>query len=245
MTPDELQFLRELLRQAGAIVFLTGAGMSTESGIPDFRSARGLYASGINEEVFDINVFRARPEVFYGFVRQYRHAFHEARPHAGHRAITALAARPSTRVSVITQNIDTLHQDAGNPVVLPVHGTLADSICQDCGAVTDTGALWPEIEAGGVPRHGCGGVFKPAVVFYGELLPQEVFRSARHRVFAADLLVVCGTSLVVNPAGSLPRERSESCKVVVINQSETWLDDEADLVIRDPVGIVLGQAVLP
>jgi NAD-dependent deacetylase len=240
MKADEIQLLSGLFRQARDIVFLTGAGMSTESGIPDFRSPQGLYASGVGEEVFDIDVFRSRPEVFYGFVRAYWPAFRAARPHAGHRAITALAARPFANVSVITQNIDTLHQDARNPVVLPVHGSLGDSICQDCGAVTATASLWPQIEAGMVPRHGCGGVFKPDVVFFGENLPQEVFRRAVNRVYAAELLVVCGTSLVVNPAGSLPRQRQASCKVVVINQGDTWLDDEADLVLRGPAGAVLG-----
>jgi NAD-dependent deacetylase len=233
-----------MLEQAHDIVFLTGAGMSTESGIPDFRSAQGLYASGVSEEVFDIEVFNRKPEVFYGFVRAYGPAFRAARPHAGHKAITALARRDEwTRVTVVTQNIDNLHQEAGNPVVLPVHGVLADSLCQGCGAITATDALWPEVEAGRVPRHACGGVFKPAVVFYGEPLPDEVFRAARNRVYAADLLVVCGTSLTVFPAGGLPRERQDSCKVVVINQGETWLDEHADLIFRDPVGAVLGQAV--
>lgn len=243
MTAEELQSLIGLFRQARDIVFLTGAGMSTESGIPDFRSPKGLYASGVTEEVFDIDVFRVRPEVFYGFVRAYLPAFRAARPHAGHQAITTLAARPFANVSVITQNIDTLHQDARNPVVLPVHGSLADSICQSCGAVTSTESLWPQIEAGKVPEHHCGGVFKPDVVFYGEMLPQPVFRAASNRVYAAELLVVCGTSLVVNPAGSLPRQRQPSCKVVVINQGDTWLDEEADLVLREPAGAVLGLAV--
>ena len=243
MKPEETQCLKTLFRESRDIVFLTGAGMSTESGIPDYRSAKGLYASGVNEEVFDIDVFRSRPEVYYGFARRYRAAFRDARPHAGHLAISKLAREPLRNVTVVTQNIDTLHQEAGNPVVLPVHGSLSDSICQGCGAVTDTAALWPRIEAGEVPRHGCGGVFKPDVVFYGELLPQEVFRAARNRIFAADLLVVCGTSLVVHPAADLPRERRETCKVAVINQGDTWLDETADLVIREPVGQVLGQAI--
>jgi NAD-dependent deacetylase len=243
MTDAERARLVRLLQQSRDIVFLTGAGMSTESGIPDFRSNQGLYASGVTEEVFDIDVFRTRPEVFYGFVRAYGAAFQTAKPHAGHRAITALARRPFTRVTVITQNIDTLHQQAGNPVVLAVHGSLSDSICQGCGAVTPTEALWPQVEMGQVPRHGCGGIFKPDIVFYGEPLPGEVFRAARNRMYAADLLVVCGTSLVVSPAGSLPRERSPSCKTVVINQGATWLDAEADLLLREPAGVVLGQAV--
>ncbi len=242
MIPEKRQTLVDLFRRARDIVFLTGAGMSTESGIPDFRSAQGLYASGVTEEVFDVDVFRSRPEVFYGFVRAYLPAFRAARPHAGHKAITALARRPFANVSVITQNIDTLHQDAGNPVVLPLHGSLADSICQRCGAVTTTESLWPKIEAGRVPEHGCGGVFKPDIVFYGELLPPEILRAAKNRVYAADLLVVCGTSLVVNPAGALPDQRQSTCKVVVINQGETWLDPEADLVLREPAGVVLGSA---
>lgn len=243
MNPDDVHLLAGLFRQARDIVFLTGAGMSTESGIPDFRSSKGLYAAGVTEAVFDIEVFRSHPEVFYGFVRDYLPAFRAARPHAGHRAITTLAARPFANVSVITQNIDSLHQDARNPVVLPVHGSLAASVCQSCGARTPTAALWPQIESGHVPRHACGGVFKPEVVFYGEVLPAEVFRAASNRVYAADLLVVCGTSLVVNPAGGLPRQRQPSCKTVILNQGETWLDAEADLVLREPAGVVLEAAV--
>jgi NAD-dependent deacetylase len=245
MAPADADFDRfqQLLKQARDIVFLTGAGMSTESGVPDFRSAKGLYATGVSEEVFDIDVFLKRPEVFYQFARTYGPAFRAARPHAGHRAITALSKRPLTRVSVITQNIDSLHQQAGNPVVLPVHGSLATSVCLECGALTVTEALWAEVEAGRVPRHACGGVFRPDIVFYGEPLPSEIFRAARNRVFAADLLVVCGTSLTVHPAAGLPRERADACKVVVINQGETWLDDAADLVFRQPVGEVLGHAL--
>ena len=240
--PDRARF-RDLLGQARDIVFLTGAGMSTESGIPDFRSATGLYASGVSEEVFDIEVFQKRPEVFYRFVREYGPAFRKAKPHAGHLAITRLHEPPLVRVAVITQNIDSLHQQAGNPTVLPVHGNLATSICRECGAITATEALWGEVEAGRVPRHGCGGVFKPDVVFYGEPLPEAIFRAARNRIYAADLLVVCGTSLSVFPAGGLPRGRQPTCRVVVINQGETWLDAEADLVFREPAGEVLGASV--
>lgn len=240
--PDYPRF-SALLKGSQDIVFLTGAGMSTESGIPDFRSAHGLYSTGISEEVFDTDVFRARPEVFYQFVRDYGPAFRKARPHPGHLAITALSRRAGVRVAVITQNIDTLHQQAGNPVVLPVHGCMEDSICQGCGAVTTTDVLWGTIEAGRVPRHGCGGVFKPDIVFYGDPLPDEVFRAARNRVYAADLLVICGTSLTVYPAAGLPAMRRDTCKVVVINQGETDLDDQADLVFREPAGEVLAACV--
>ncbi len=219
--------------------------MSTESGIPDFRSAGGLYASGIDESIFDIRAFERDPAPFYRFARDYGPGIRRALPHAGHRAITALAARPATRVTVVTQNIDSLHQQAGNPGVLAVHGTLATSLCRACGTPVPSDALWPEIEAGRVPHHACGGLFKPDIVFYGEQLPDPVWRAARHRVFAADLLVVCGTSLRVFPAGSLPRERAPGCPVVVINRDETWLDGEAEAVFREPVGTVLAQALLP
>ncbi len=236
--------LRAAFDRASRIVFLTGAGMSTESGIPDFRSPTGLYAGGVGEEVFELEVFRKRPEVFYTFARRFLDTVRQARPNAGHRAMAMLAGRPDKRVAVITQNIDTLHQDAGSPVVHPVHGTLATSRCARCGTCLPTRDLWPAIEAGTVPRHEpCGGVFKPEIVFFGEPLPEDVFDAAERAVREADLLVIAGTSLAVYPAAWLPQARSRECRLVVINRSPTPLDGEAEFVFRETIGSVLLAAI--
>lgn len=235
--------LRAAFDGAKRIVFLTGAGMSTESGIPDFRSPTGLYAGGVNEDVFDIEVFRSRPEVFYEFAHRFLDTVRRAQPNAGHRAMAALAHRPGKRVNVITQNIDTLHQDAGSPLVHPVHGTLATSRCVRCTAQVPTSELWPAIEAGTVPRHSCGGVFKPEIIFFGEPLPEAVFAAAEVAVRQADLLVIAGTSLAVYPAAGLPQGRSRACQLVIINRSPTPLDKEADLVFRSSIGAVFAAAV--
>jgi len=242
-TTDTQATLRTAFDTAERIVFLTGAGMSTESGIPDFRSPTGLYAGGVNEDVFDIDIFRSRPEVFYEFAHRFLDTVRRARPNAGHLAMAALARRPGTRVDVITQNIDTLHQDAGSPLVHPVHGTLATSRCVRCEAQVPTSDLWPAIEAGTVPRHLCGGVFKPEIVFFGEPLPEVAFTAAEYAVRKADLLVIAGTSLAVYPAAGLPQGRSRACRLVVINRSPTPLDAEADLVFSDSIGAVLSVAV--
>ena len=240
---DSLDSLCTAFVGAERIAFLTGAGMSTESGIPVFRSPTGLYAGGVNEDVFDIDVFRSRPEVFYEFAYRFLDTVRRAQPNAGHRAMAALARRPGKRVDVITQNIDTLHQDAGSPLVHPVHGTLATSRCVGCTVQVPTSELWPAIEAGRVPRHQCGGVFKPEIVFFGEPLPEVAFAAAEYAVCQADLLVIAGTSLAVYPAAGLPQGRSRACGLVIINRSPTPLDREADLVFRESIGSVLSAAI--
>ena len=230
--------------EAQRIVFLTGAGMSTESGIPDFRSATGLYNTGVNERVFDIAAFRDTPELFYEFARAFLDTIRHAKPNAGHRAMAALERQPGKHVQVITQNIDRLHQEAGSSKVHQVHGTLEYSHCMTCGHRIKTEQHWPAIEAGRVPRHeACGGVFKPEIVFFGEMLPQDVLNAAERAVAEAGLLVIAGTSLQVYPAAGLPAARRPDCRLVIINQTPTPLDDEADLTFDRRIGQVLEPAV--
>lgn len=242
-----VQALRRLLSEAERIVFLTGAGMSTESGIPDFRSSSGLYASGASEDLFDIDAFRRRPERFYASGRVFLGAIRKAKPNPGHRAIARLEHERRKPVSVVTQNIDELHQQAGSTTVYPVHGTLGTFTCLRCQTRVKADELWPQVEAGQVPRHdahGCDGTFKPDIVFFNEQLPEDVFAGARAAIRAADLLVVAGTSLTVYPAAALPSVRRAGCRLVVINQTPTHLDDEAGLLFRDPAGCVLAAAVV-
>lgn len=230
--------------EARRIVFLTGAGMSTESGIPDFRSATGLYSTGVNERIFDIAAFRDTPELFYEFARAFLGVIRQAKPNAGHRAMAILERQPGKQVQVITQNIDHLHQEAGSSRVHQVHGTLEYSRCMACGHRTQTEQVWPAIAAGQLPRHeGCGGVFKPEIVFFGELLPQDVFAASERAVAEADLLVIAGTSLQVYPAAGLPATRRPDCRLVIINQTPTSLDAEADVRLDQRIAQILEPVV--
>ncbi len=236
--------LGKYFAEAQRIVFLTGAGMSTESGIPDFRSATGLYNSGVSERVFDIDAFRDTPEYFYAFARTFLGTIRQAQPHAGHKAMAALERQPGKQVRIVTQNIDILHQRAGSSNVHEVHGSMAYSHCTLCGNRIETEQLWPVIEAGHVPRHaGCNGVFKPEIVFFGEMLPQDAFTASERAIAAADLLVIAGTSLQVYPAAGLPDARSPDCRLVIINQTPTPLDAEADLRFDQRIGQVLEAAL--
>lgn len=236
--------LAQLFRDAGRIVFLTGAGISTESGIPDFRSASGLYTTGLNENVFDVDVFRRDPLPFYRFARSFYPVVAHARPNAAHRAITRLAQAGPWTVTVVTQNIDTLHQAAGNPVVHPIHGTWQVSRCLDCGQAVPTAGILPAVIRGELPTHpGCGGTYKPEIVFFGEELPADAMAAADSAIYEADLLVVAGTALAVYPAAALPAIRRPACRLVMINRDPTHLDHAADLCFRDSVGAVLDAAV--
>jgi len=238
--------LADFFRNAHHIVFLTGAGISTDSGIPDFRSETGLYRTGWSEEVFDIRVFRRTPQLFYEFARQHLGHFRDASPNPGHRAIAELGAMPGREIVVVTQNIDGLHRAAGSRIVLALHGDLETMHCLECGARLPAERARGEIEAGRVPRHDCldcGGLLKPDIVFFGELLPEHILRRADHAITKADLLVIAGTSLTVYPAASLPGARSPQCRLVILNQSPTALDPEADLVFHGSISAILRGAV--
>jgi len=241
--PEAVAHLTGLLRQAQRIAFVTGAGMSTESGIPDFRSSSGLYATGTAESTFDLEAFKRDPGPFYRFALGFFDRIMAATPNAGHRAIAELQDRLGKTVDVATQNIDLLHQQAGTRCVHPVHGTIATATCTECGAQVPGDSIWATVRAGRIPWHGCGGVLKPDVVFFGEVLPEEVLWRARRAVTAADLVVVLGTSLTVHPAAMLPGFRRHGVPVVVVNRTPTVLDAEAALVFRAAIGSVLPPAV--
>jgi NAD-dependent deacetylase len=230
--------LREYLHSARRIVFLTGAGISTESGIPDFRSPGGLYSDPANANVFDISAFLSDPAVFYRFWGRFLPVLEKAQPNPAHLAIARL--QKNHEVTVVTQNIDDLHQRAGSRTVWCVHGTIAVSRCLKCGARTETVELLPTIRRGQVPRHSCGGVFKPEVTFFGEGLPEVDWTNSQKAIREADLLCLVGTSLSVFPAARLPDFRQPGCRLVIVNRGPTPLDPEADLVIRGSAGEVLG-----
>ncbi|MBP7829314.1 MAG: Sir2 family NAD-dependent protein deacetylase [Kiritimatiellae bacterium] len=237
---DPIHAAADLVRGARRIAVLTGAGISTPSGIPDFRSADGLYADERNANVFDIGEFHRRPEHFYRFAREFYPMLERAQPNTAHRALAAWE-QAGKEVHVATQNIDDLHQRAGSTRVYPVHGTVETSTCLECGAARRTSELVPEIMAGRVPRCGCGGVFKPDITFFGEQLPEAAWNRSVEAMRGADLVLVIGTSLAVYPAASLPDYRGPDAALIVVNRDPTPLDGAADVVLHGDLAEMFGR----
>lgn len=222
------------------MVFFGGAGVSTECGIPDFRSAGGLYRSeygGISpEEILSAGYFKTHTELFYEFYRE-KMVFPDVKPGKAHIALAELE-RMRRLSCVITQNIDGLHQAAGSKNVLELHGTVHQNACISCGRHY---GLREILDSSGVPHCSiCGGVIKPCVTLYGEMLPDGVFEAAADAVAHADCLLIGGTSLTVYPAAGLA-EYFHGSYLAVLNKTATPADRSADFVIRDPVGEVLTE----
>lgn len=224
------------------MVFFGGAGVSTESGIPDFRSASGLYQSdygGISpEEILSAGYFQTHKESFYKFYRE-KMVFPDVKPGKAHIALAELE-RMHRLSCVITQNIDGLHQAAGSRNVLELHGTVHQNSCISCGRQY---GLREILDSSGVPHCSvCGGIIKPCVTLYGEMLPEGVFEAAADAVARADLLLIGGTSLTVYPAAGLA-VYFHGDYLAVLNKTATPADRSADFVIRDSVGEVLSELV--
>ena len=239
---EAIRELAERFRAASTIVFLTGAGMSTESGIPDFRSSTGIYATA-SASLFEIDRFYEDPAAFYCEYASFYRKMLEARPNAGHVAIADLERRCGKRVEVVTQNIDALHMVAGSTTTWEVHGTIRTASCVRCERRYDQAFFSADVLAGRVPHCECGGVLKPDVTFFGEELPAQAFAGARRAMWEAKLLVVAGTSLQVYPAAGLPRECDAGAPIVIINATPTNLDFQASAVYRAKIGEVLPAAV--
>ena len=226
------------LASAKSAVVFTGAGISTESGIPDFRSPSGVWAK--NQPVY-FDEFLRSADARYEYWRQKAEAhqdFADAEPNIGH--LTLAKWETSTRVrGIITQNIDGLHQDAGNVDVLELHGTARQIACLDCGARFDAGRLVAEFRAAdAVPAcETCGGKLKHATVSFGQSLPSQVLADAIEWSRQAELMFAIGSSLVVTPAADLPVVAKQSgARLVIINRDETPLDGMADAILRTPIG---------
>ena len=244
MTPHELNQLAELLKEAKFITCLTGAGMSTESGIPDFRSSTGIYNTLTSEDIFDINRFRQNPDDFYKFNSKFYSTLMDAQPNAGHLALARLESEFGKKVIISTQNIDGLHQKANSSTIYEVHGTMRTLTCMKCHKHVSSEAYIPQLKAGKTLRcEACGAPYKPDITFFGEALPEEAFTKSVEAFEKADLVMVLGTSLKVYPAAALPSYRSALAKFVIINKMETDMDDDADLVIHDGIGEVLTKAL--
>jgi len=234
--------LQKLLDQSRRIVFLTGAGISTESGIPDFRSKDGIYSDPANLNLFEVGTFLRDPAPFYRFTRRFLPVMEKARPNPAHLAIARL--QDEHQVTIVTQNIDDLHRQAGSKTVCCVHGSFEYSRCLQCGHRIATRHLYPTIREGRIPYHSCGGFYKPEVTFFGEPLPRNEWLNSQRAIEEADLLCVVGSSLVVYPAAQLPMYRSNNCKLIIVNREATPLDHEADLIIRGSAGDIFEKLAL-
>lgn len=236
MTP-EIETLRKWVEESGSIVFFGGAGVSTESGIPDFRGTGGLYHQQYAyppETILSHTFFERNPEEFFRFYRD-KMLFLDAQPNAAHRKLAEWEEQGKLQ-AVITQNIDGLHQKAGSRRVLELHGSVLRNHCQTCGTFYGVEAITDSI---GVPRCRCGGIIKPDVVLYEEGLDEEVLMAAVSAIRHAEVLIIGGTSLTVYPAAGLVRYYRGN-KLVVINKTELP-GTEADLTICCPIGQVMSQ----
>lgn len=236
---EKLETLRQWIAESHNIVFFGGAGVSTESGIPDFRSVDGLYNQQYAyppETIISHSFYVRYPEEFYRFYKD-RMLFADAKPNAAHRALAKLEADGRLK-AVITQNIDGLHQKAGSREVLELHGSVLRNYCEKCGAFYGLDTI---LSTTGVPRcPACGGDIKPDVVLYEESLDQDVLAKAVHYIRQADLMIIGGTSLVVYPAAGLV-QYFRGRHLVVVNKGQTGSGVGADLTIDGPIGEIFAQ----
>ncbi len=238
METEKVNVLRDMVAKSSSIVFFGGAGVSTESGIPDFRSVDGLYHQQYAyppETILSHTFFRKHTEEFYRFYRN-KMLYPDAVPNAAHRKLAEWEQEGKLK-AVITQNIDGLHHAAGSKTVWELHGSVLRNYCEDCGAFYDMKYI---MESEGIPRcEKCGGIVKPDVVLYEEGLDQHTLNEAVKAIKGADMLIIGGTSLAVYPAAGLI-DYFLGKYLVLINKASTPRDNMADLVIRDSIGEVLG-----
>jgi NAD-dependent deacetylase len=241
--------LYEAIQSSGHIVFFGGAGVSTESGIPDFRSGDGLYAQGADnpewaaykpEVILNIQFYRQNPHIFYQYY--FRKLVHPgAKPNKAHEALARLEQEGRLK-AVITQNIDGLHQEAGSKAVLELHGSVRHNYCTKCKRTYTLKEIMPGEAGSSTPLCECGGMVRPDVVLYGEQLNNKVLNDAISHIRRADMLIVGGTSLMVYPAASLLHYFNGNT-LVLINKDETPADGIANMIFREPIGRVLYGAL--
>ena len=236
---QELETLKKWIDNSDNIVFFGGAGVSTESGIPDFRSVDGLYNQQYDyppETILSHTFFRRNTEEFYRFYRAKMLAL-DAKPNAAHKKLAQWEQEGKLK-AVVTQNIDGLHQAAGSKMVYELHGSVHRNYCQKCGAFYDARYM---LESKGIPKcEKCGGIIKPDVVLYEEGLDDATMRGAIRAISDADVLIIGGTSLTVYPAAGLI-DYYNGNKLVLINKSVTPMDSRADLLVQGPIGEIFSQ----
>lgn len=239
MYEKEIERLQKMIDESNKIVFFGGAGVSTESGIPDFRSAEGLYHQAYRyspEEVVSHSFFVTHTEAFYEFYKE-KMMILDAKPNPAHLKLTELE-QAGKLSAVVTQNIDGLHQLAGSKKVYELHGSIQRNYCMDCHTFYDAEYVK---NAEGIPRcKKCGGIIKPDVVLYEEGLDSQTIQGAVRAIVDADMLIIGGTSLVVYPAAGFI-DYFQGKNLVLINRSETARTVRTDLVISAPIGKILGQ----
>ena len=237
MYEKEIEQLQAMIDESNRIVFFGGAGVSTESNIPDFRSATGIYHQKYKyspEQVVSHSFFMKYPEAFYEFYKE-KMMILDAKPNAAHLKLAELEQAGKLQ-AVVTQNIDGLHQAAGSRKVYELHGSIHRNYCMKCGKFYDAEYVK---NSEGIPRCSCGGMIKPDVVLYEEGLDQKTIQGAVEAISSADMLIIGGTSLVVYPAAGFI-DYFHGKHLVVINKSETARTVRAELVISAPIGEVLG-----
>ena len=234
----EVQRLKEMIEESDNIVFFGGAGVSTESGIPDFRSVDGLYHQKYAyppETILSHTFYCRKTKEFYDFYKDKMICL-DAKPNKAHEYLAKLEEKGKLK-AIVTQNIDGLHQMAGSKCVYELHGSVHRNYCTKCHAFYDAKAI---LDAKDVPRCSCGGIIKPDVVLYEEGLDSEVLEGAISSIRNADMLIVGGTSLVVYPAAGLI-DYYRGNKLVLINKASTGMDQKADLVINGKIGEIFSQ----
>lgn len=235
---EEIKTLNQWIMESDNIVFFGGAGVSTESGIPDFRSVDGLYNQKYAyppETILSHSFYRQKPKEFYDFYRDKMLCL-DARPNKAHLKLAELEKSGKLK-AVITQNIDGLHQAAGSRVVYELHGSVLRNYCMKCGKFYDVQKI---LDSKDVPICQCGGVIKPDVVLYEEGLDNETIQNAVDAIAKADMLIIGGTSLAVYPAASLI-DYYRGSRLVLINKTVTPKDSMADLIIHDSLGKVFEE----
>ena len=235
---DDVSTLAAWIAASPSTVFFGGAGVSTESGIPDFRGANGFYFQEREiplETVLSIDFFERHPQAYWEWFHE---IYHPVEPNGAHRALASLEAAGRLD-AVITQNIDGLHQRAGSRAVWELHGNWERLVCTSCGAVASLG---DSVRVDGDPVPTCGGQMRPDIVMYGESLDQDVIEAAVTAISRASMLIVAGTSLVVYPAAGLINYFSGD-HLVLMNATPTSADAHADLIVREPVGATLDRVM--
>ena len=234
----EIETLKQIVKASDNIVFFGGAGVSTESGIPDFRSVDGLYHQKYDyppETILSHTFFMRQTEEFFRFYRDKMLAL-DAKPNAAHRKLAELEAAGKLK-AVITQNIDGLHQAAGSKRVLELHGSVHRNYCMKCGKFH---SVYEIKESTGIPRCECGGIIKPDVVLYEEGLDNQTLEDAVSFIRKADVLIIGGTSLAVYPAAGLI-DYYKGDKLILVNKSATPMDGRADLLVQGAIGEIFSQ----
>jgi len=241
-----LEDAAELFRKAKRVVVLTGAGISTPSGIPDFRSeGSGLWSRGEPMEVASLTTFRTSPERFFQWFRPLAGQIFNAQPNPAHAAIAEFE-NSGIATTIVTQNIDGLHQKAGSKKVLELHGTIRSMSCTQCYQRFDSHPfLQAYIDDGTIPLcANCNGILKPDVILFGEQLPQSAWMEAQRETHQADLMLVAGSSLEVLPVAGLPIQALDrGAHLIVVNNTPTYVNVRADVVILDDVAAILPEII--